>query len=71
MPSAALLLSIHRLDGNVRKSRGIQFFADPFHIMVAVRGAGHETRRIVRKERRQRFGDDIGKLVCRKFGPIR
>jgi hypothetical protein len=37
--------------------------------MVAVRGAGHETRGIARKDYRQRFRYNISKLVFRNFVP--
>ena len=54
---------IRSIDSNIHKSRSIQFRADAFYIVVAMRGAGHETRGIMRKESCQRFRHDISKLV--------
>ena len=65
----ALLLSSTASTEISDKSRSIQFRADAFHIVVAVRGAGHETRRIMRKQRCQRFRHDISKLVLRNSVP--
>jgi hypothetical protein len=40
---------VHRINGKVRKSRSVQFCADAFYIVVAMRGTGQETRGIMRK----------------------
>src|SRR3954469_18600994 len=56
-----------RIDRDLRKARQGQFFADFCHIVIAVRGAGHEARRIVREDRRQRCGDDFGEFI---FGDL-
>src|SRR6516162_8597669 len=55
--------AIDGLDGNLLKSRRHELRADFFHIMIAMRDAGNEARRVLRKERRQRLRYDIGKLV--------
>ena len=54
---------VHRINGNVRKSCSIQFCADAFYIVVAMRGAGQEARGIMREDCRQRFRDCISKLI--------
>src|SRR5262249_39836606 len=54
---------IHAFDRNFRKSRGCEFLADRRHIVIAMRDAGHEARRIFWKDPRQRFRYDIGEFV--------
>src|SRR5262249_16873580 len=61
--------AIDRLDGNPLKSRRHELRADFFHIVIAMRDAGHEARRVLRKQRRQRLRYDVGKLVFGDFVP--
>ena len=63
MRGGRLASMVHRINGKVRKSRSIQFCADVFYIVVAMRGAGQEARGIMRKDCRQRFRDCISKLI--------
>src|SRR5260370_16208721 len=51
------------------KARRREFRADLFHVVIAMWDAGHEARRVLWKQRRQRLRDDIGKLVFRDLVP--
>ena len=53
----------HRIDGDIRKAGRFQLRADFFHVVIAVRRARHEARRIVWKHLGQRLRHDVGKLV--------
>ena len=60
---------VHRINGRVRKSRSIQFCADAFYIVVAMRGTSQETGGIMREDCRRRFRDRISKLVLQNSVP--
>src|SRR5262249_40869431 len=58
-----LASSIHGVHRYIRKSCSVQVGANFIGIVVAMRGARQKTRRIIRKNRRQRTRDGVGKIV--------
>ena len=70
MRRGRLASMVHRINGKVRKSRSIQFCADAFYIVVAMRGYGPGKQGgTMREDCRQRFRDRISKLVLRNSVP--
>ena len=69
MRRGRLASMVHRINGRVRKSRSIQFCADVFYIVVAMRGTSQETGGIMREDCRRRFSDRISKLVLQNSVP--
>ena len=64
-----LARGIDRIDGNAGEARGRQVHPDPADVMVAMRRARHEARRILWKYSRQRRSHHVGEFALLDAAP--